>query len=130
MFENLAAVLRPGGQLAFDCGGHGNIAWVHAAIETLAGDLPQVWNFATAEDTAARLTAAGFVDVDAELLPDPAVFLDDMDLRRYLETLVLPAHLDRLPADERAGFVQAVADRLPAATVDYVRLIVRARRAG
>src|SRR5690242_8759650 len=35
LFANLAAVLRPGGRLATECGGAGNIASVSAAIEAV-----------------------------------------------------------------------------------------------
>ena len=51
--------------------------------------------------------------------------------REYLRTVVLGAHLERLPTDaERDAFVDAVADRLPDATIDYVRLNILATRAG
>jgi trans-aconitate 2-methyltransferase len=127
LFRNLAAVLRPGGQLVFECGGAGNLAAVHRAIETVLDDLPDVWNFAGTDTTAARLEAAGFTDAEVALMPDPARFDDPETLHRHLETVVLGAHLDRLHADERAAFVRAVADHLPEPVVDYVRLTVTAR---
>ncbi|AEH09560.1 MULTISPECIES: class I SAM-dependent methyltransferase [Protofrankia] len=130
LFDNLAAVLAPGGQLVFECGGHGNIANVIRAIDNLVDDVPDVWNFADVAGTDALLRAAGFVDTEVTLVADPAVFPDDDLLLRYLETVVLGAHLDRLPLDERAAFTRAVAERLPAPVVDYVRLTVRAVRGG
>ncbi|MBL7497420.1 methyltransferase domain-containing protein [Frankia sp. CNm7] len=130
LFANLAAVLRPGGQLVFDCGGHGNIAAVEAVIGKLVTDRPAVWPFATAQETAARLTAAGFVDVVTSLDPDPTRIDDPDVLRSFLETIILGADLLRLPEDERAGFVHAVAERLPEPVIDYVRLTGSARRAG
>jgi trans-aconitate 2-methyltransferase len=129
LFGNLAAVLRPGGQLVFECGGAGNIAAVTRAVEAVLGDLPDVWNFADADTTAAHLEAAGFTDTEVALMPDPARFDDPETLHRYLETVVLGAHLDRLHADERAAFARAVADHLPEPVVDYVRLTVTARLA-
>ncbi|OHV36445.1 MULTISPECIES: class I SAM-dependent methyltransferase [Pseudofrankia] len=130
LFKNLAAVLRPGGQLVFDCGGHGNIAAVERVVGELVPDRPVVWPFATAEETADRLGATGFVDVETSLDPDPTR-LDDPDiLRRFLETILLGSDLDRLPIDERAGFVNTVAERLPEPVIDYVRLTGTARRAG
>ncbi len=121
-------MLAPGGQLVFECGGHGNIANVSRAIDSLVDDVPDVWNFADVAGTRARLRAAGFVDAEVALVADPAVFPDDDLLLRYLETVVLGSHLDRLPLDERAAFTRAVAERLPEPVVDYVRLTVRAVR--
>ncbi len=129
LFGHLAQILRPGGQLVFECGGAGNIAAVNRALERVIGDLPSVWNFADADTTAAHLDAAGFVGVEVALVPDPARFDDPETLHRYLETVVLGAHLDRLHADERDAFVRAVADHLPEPVVDHVRLTVTARRA-
>jgi trans-aconitate 2-methyltransferase len=46
-----------------------------------------------------------------------------------MATVVLGAHLQRLPEADRAPFVRAVIDRLREPVVDYVRLEIRARRA-
>jgi trans-aconitate 2-methyltransferase len=128
LFRNLAAVLRPGGQFVFDCGGHGNIAAVERAIGELVPDRAPVWPFASAEETAARLRSAGFVDVLTSLDPDPTRLDDPGTLRLFLETIILGADLDRLSAEEHAGFVDAVAKRLPEPVIDYVRLTGTARR--
>ncbi|MCK9926851.1 methyltransferase domain-containing protein [Frankia sp. Mgl5] len=129
VFDNLAAILRPGGRLSVDCGGHGNIASVQAALAAVLGEVPQVWNFAAPAETERRLAAAGFVDIEARLRAETAQFDGPAALHDYLETVVLGAHLVRLGADERAAFVRAVAERLPRPAVDYVRLEVHARRA-
>lgn len=128
LFANLAAVLRPGGQFVFDCGGANNVAAVDRAVRDVLDDVPEVWNFAGARDTERRLLAAGFTDVAATLVADPLRIDDTETLHRYLETVVLGSHLDRLRIDERAAFVRAVADKLPEPIVDYVRLTVSARR--
>jgi trans-aconitate 2-methyltransferase len=130
LFSQLAAVLKAGGQLVFECAGFGDSAWVNAALDTLVDDIPDVWNLATAEETARRLAAAGFVDAEVALVPESARFDDPDALHRYLETVVLRAHLRRLRMDERDALVRAVAERLPEPVVDHVRLTVRARRAG
>nr|MDT0663626.1 class I SAM-dependent methyltransferase [Micromonospora sp. DSM 115978] len=150
LFANLAAVVRPGGQLVFECGGTNNIANVERALRNVLGEIPDVWNFAGTEQTHQRLVQAGFTDVDVALVADPAWFEGNVSsgdastcnsgdgngdgnshelLLRYLETVVLGAHLDRLAVDERAAFVRAVADNLSAPVIDYVRLTVSARRA-
>ncbi|WP_242419140.1 trans-aconitate 2-methyltransferase, partial [Frankia sp. CpI1-P] len=58
VFRNLAAVMRPGAQLAFECGGQGNVASIVHAINEVLPDAPRIWNFAGVEDTTRRLLAA------------------------------------------------------------------------
>ena len=128
LFRNLASVLRPGGQFVADCGGEGNVARIASAIDDVFGESPAIWNFAGAEDTARRLEDAGFTDIEVALVPDPCRLEPGEQFETYLATLVLGAHLDRVPEQERAGFVQAVVERLPEPVVDYVRLTFRATR--
>lgn len=128
LFANLAAVLRPGGRMATDCGGAGNIAQVSAAVDAVLGAQPSPWNFAGVDETRRRLEVAGFTELDVRLTPDPARFRDRAELVEYLHTVVLGGQLDRLPAAEHRDFVDAVADRLPEPVVDYVRLEITATR--
>jgi len=130
LFRNLAVVLRPGGRLVAQCGGDGNIASVRAALATIGDGWLGPANFATAEATRDRLLAAGFVDVETWLNPEQAPLAPGEPLETFLATVVLGAHLERLPPDERAGFVHQVASRLPAAEIDYVRLNITALRGG
>jgi trans-aconitate 2-methyltransferase len=130
LFANLAAVLRAGGRLVAQCGGVGNVASVHAAAAELMGDGWQgPWNFATPEQTAARLEAAGFVDVETWLHEEPTPIEPGEPMETFLRTVILRNHLERMPEAERAGFVTRVAERLPSSTIDYVRLNILARRA-
>ena len=71
LFGHLAAVLRPGGVLAAECGGEGNIASVMAILTEL-GHESDTWRFKGVDDTLARLEAAGFTDLDVSLVPLPA----------------------------------------------------------
>ncbi|MEV5751199.1 class I SAM-dependent methyltransferase [Actinoallomurus sp. NPDC052308] len=130
LFANIARALRPGAPFAADCGGHGNVARVRAALAKVTGEEPQTWNFAGAEETRRRLEAAGFTDVEVTLVPDPARLEAGEQFESYLTTVVLGAQLDRLPAAEHRDFVRAVAAELPEPVVDYVRLEFSARRAG
>ena len=50
------------------------------------------------------------------------------DLREYLGTVVLGSHLERIPEDRRAAFVEAVRAELPEPAIDYVRLNLIARK--
>jgi trans-aconitate 2-methyltransferase len=129
LFANVAAHLRPGGQFVAECGGQGNVASVSAAVREVLGEFPDVWHFAGIDDTTRRLETAGFTDVDVALVPYPARLEPGEQLRSYLGTVVLGAHLDRLPPDRHRPFVQAVAAKLPEPVVDYVRLQFSARRA-
>ena len=76
-----------------------------------------------------RLEAAGFVDVETWLNPEPTPIEPGEPLETYLATVVLGAHLERLPEADRAAFVHEVARRLPRPEIDYVRLNILATRA-
>lgn len=129
LFARVREALVPGGRLEAQCGGEGNIARVEATIAGLAkGDpwrehfsrWPGPWNFASPAETATRLEAAGFRDVSC-WLEDWPVRSDDP--RTLLEKVILGAHLERLPADLRGRFTDAVFDSLAEPVVyDYVRL--------
>jgi trans-aconitate 2-methyltransferase len=128
LFANLARHLRPGGQFVAECGGQGNVAKIAAAVEDTHGPVPSTWHFAGIDDTRERLERAGFTDIEVQLRPDPARLEPGEQLESYLATVVLGAHLDRLPAEQHEDFVRGVAKRLPEPVVDYVRLEFRARR--
>jgi len=129
LFANLAAVLRPGGQLAAQCGGAGNIASIEAALRAMGEDLAGRKHFATVEATRARLAAAGFTDIGCWLHDEPTP-LSHADLEPYLEAICLGDHVEEMSDDERQRFVHEVAARMPAPVIDYVRLNIRARRTG
>jgi trans-aconitate 2-methyltransferase len=130
LFANIAQALRPAARFAADCGGKGNVAAVRAAVEDVLGGPTDIWHFAGAEETRARLERAGFTDVEAALVPDPARLEPGAQFHSYLRTVVLGAHLDRIPPAEHEAFVAAVAERLGEPVVDYVRLVFSAKRAG
>jgi trans-aconitate 2-methyltransferase len=128
MFANLVAVLRPGGRLAAQCGGAGNIARIQAILATIGDGWLGPVHFETAEATADRLHVAGFTDVVCRLTPRPTPFDAGDAFETYLATVVLGAHLERLPTGDRAGFVREVATRLDGPWIDYVRLDIDAVR--
>jgi trans-aconitate 2-methyltransferase len=128
VFRNLARVLRPGGRLVAQYGGGENIARVRAAIRDAGDPWAGPWTFATPEETRRRLEAAGFRDVEAWLHDEPTPIEPGEPLRAYLRTVILGAHLDRMPERERDAFVDSVAARLPDGVIDYVRLNVLATR--
>ncbi|MGH2863203.1 MAG: class I SAM-dependent methyltransferase [Solirubrobacteraceae bacterium] len=137
LFAALAAALRPGGQLVAQCGGFGNIDAFRVLADEVArsgefapyfSDWKGPWNYARADITAERLTAAGFVDVETWLEPKPTTLADP---ESFVRTVLVVRHLDLLPEELHQSFVRAVLARAGTPlTLDYVRLNMVARRAG
>ncbi len=130
LFARLFAALKSGGRLAAQCGGAGNIANVQVAIDAV--DDPAFrgwagpWNYATPEQTRARLERVGFTDVWTWLQPWP---VEPADPHEYFTTVILGSHLERLPGDEQAPFVDAVLKQMgDPVRANYVRLNILARR--
>jgi trans-aconitate 2-methyltransferase len=128
LFANLAAVLPEDGRLVAQCGGSGNIASIQAVLATIGDGWLGDVHFETPEATARRLAAAGFVDIETWLQPEPTRFERGEPFETYLRTVVLGSHVARLPPSERDAFVSEVAGRLGNPVIDYVRLNITARR--
>jgi trans-aconitate 2-methyltransferase len=133
LFERLRGVLRPGGQLAAQCGGRGNIdilrGRAHAVCarpayaEHFAG-WRAPWNYAGPEETTARLLAAGFSSAECRLMPAPR---EPEQPREFLSTIVLGPHVQRLPPALREPFMDEVMAELgEPVVVDYIRLNIDA----
>jgi trans-aconitate 2-methyltransferase len=128
LFSQLRRALVPGGRLEAQCGGEGNIARVEETVADLSehdpwrsylAGWPGPWNFASPGESQGRLEAAGFSEVSCWLEDWP---VRPQEPRTYLE-MILGAHLERLPADLRAGFADAVFAALAEPVVyEYVRL--------
>ena len=83
-------------------------------------DMEVMWNFATAEDTAAKLENAGFTDVKCSLEPKDVT---PEDARAFVTTVTLGPHLSKLPEGKREAFVDGVMEESADPLVlDYVRL--------
>ncbi len=135
LFARVHDALVPGAKFVAQCGGEGNIASVTRVLNEVGNSEPFAaflggWQgasyFATPEATAARLLRAGF-DVERCWLREHPVTPERP--REYLETVILGAHLERLPAGLRDEFVDRVLGELPdRPTLDYVRLNIVAQR--
>jgi trans-aconitate 2-methyltransferase len=128
LYRHLAAVIRPGGHLVAQYGGGANTASVRRVIATIGDGWTGDVFFAWPDETRAWVEAAGFVDANVWLHDEPTRFEPGEPFKTFLRTVILGAHLARLPEEEREPFVDAVAARLPDAEIDYVRLNVTARR--
>jgi trans-aconitate 2-methyltransferase len=128
LFANLAAVLKPGGQLDAQCGGAGNAAELANVVRELGYDLEEDKVFAGPLETRERLERAGVTDVETWLHPEPTPIPRE-DLELYLQTVCLGSVIRRVPPEGRDALLAAAADRLPGGVIDYVRLNIRARRA-
>jgi trans-aconitate 2-methyltransferase len=135
LFARVHDALRPGAQFVAQCGGEGNIAKLVAIVRRASDEEPFApsfagwpgpWNYAGADETRVRLERAGF-EVDRVWLQPWPVEVDD--LRTFLETVNLGAHLERLPPELRTPFVDRVhAEASADPVLDYVRLNIIAHR--
>ncbi len=136
LFASLRRALRPGGRLAAQNGGAGNIARLKKSSAEVAGREPYAahfegfgtpWNYAGAEETEARLRRAGFQQVKCWLQPwdvaPPAP-------AEFLRTVCLGPHVDRLPEELRDAYIAdvLVLEEEPL-VLGYVRLNIDARAA-
>ncbi|HEX2016702.1 MAG TPA: methyltransferase domain-containing protein [Solirubrobacteraceae bacterium] len=133
LFTRLRRALVDGGRLVAQCGGEGNIATVRSAVESLAAKPPYQshlggwegpWRFAGATETEQLLAEAGFARARCWLTLAPVT---PEDPAQFLTTMILGAHLDRLPRELGDRFVANVLARLAVpVTIDYVRLNIDA----
>jgi trans-aconitate 2-methyltransferase len=137
LFERLALALKPGGRLVAQCGGKGNIDSFRRLADEVAAQEPFAehmagfagpWNYASPEDTEARLAAAGFDEIRCWLQPWPVAPDDPLE---YVTTVCLGNHLEALPEALRAPFAEEVVRRSgDPLTLEYVRLNIDAIAGG
>ncbi len=136
LFRRLRAVLKPGGRLVAQCGGHGNVAELGLAIAAVTAR-PEfaphlthgkgIWNFAGPAETEARLREAGFTDVRCWLQPKPVLPARPLE---FVSTATLGPILDQLPEEKRQPFAEAVLEASAQPLVlNYIRLNLEATAA-
>lgn len=134
----VARVLRPGGRLAAEWGGHGNVAAVRVALRAAldAGGLDDVavpaWWFPTRDEASQVLSCAGLVVDHTQLVPRPTHVPGGASawLRTFVGALepVCAGRFDAVVADAAARVEAVLADRDGAFSADYVRVRVLAHR--
>lgn len=142
LFRALYRALRPGGVLVAQCGGGNNLARVLRRLDAILrepeispyfANVSEPWFYATAEDTAERLHAAGFVDVRTSLEPAPTAFADREQFRRFCDRVILGQRLGPLTDSALRTsvvdrIVEAAAHDDPPFVLDYERLNMQGRR--
>jgi trans-aconitate 2-methyltransferase len=142
LFAGILQTLRSGGRLHAQCGGGPNLKRAHQLATRVMHappfapfftDWPGPWEFADAETTANRLSAAGFVDIDTSLEAAPTTLASEADYREFVTTVIYHPHLERLPSPElKQSFINRVtalsAADDPPFTLDYWRLNMTARK--
>jgi trans-aconitate methyltransferase len=142
LFAGIWRALRSGGRLHAQCGGGPNLKRAHRLAEEVMHrdpftpfftNWPGPWEFADTDTTAARLKAAGFIDIDTSLEETPTTLASEEDYREFVTTVIYHPHLERLPS---AALRQEFLDRVtalsasddPPFTLDYWRLNMSARK--
>ncbi len=133
LFSRIRAALRPGGRFAAQCGGAGNIDRLRRNSAEICRRDPfapyfegfqEPWNYADAEESEERLRAAGFIEVRCWLQPWT---ISPPEPAEFLRTVCLGHQVDRLPAELREPFIEAVLAAEPSPLeMDYVRLNIEA----
>ncbi len=134
------AALVPGGRLAVEFGGFGNIAAIRTALAAVLVDhgydaIRSDQFYPRPEQYTEVLTNAGFVDINAELIARPTPLSDGIVawLRTFrsglLDTLNVPQkQRDEIFAETAELLAPALLDSSGGWWADYVRIRVNARR--
>jgi trans-aconitate methyltransferase len=142
LFRNLYRALRPGGWLIAQCGGGRNLERLLARVATLTerppyngylAKLPRIWEFSDAETAFSRLGGAGFAQVETGLEEAPTKFETAHEYQRFVESVILHRHLERLPNPElRQVFLAEITSQAakddPPYLLDYWRLNLQGRK--
>jgi trans-aconitate 2-methyltransferase len=136
LFRAIRGWLRPGGMLAAQFGGKGNVQDVVDAIVGASSREPfaehlrgfeHPWMFPSLEEEAERLERAGFVDVRCEREDRWFKFGDPREFQRMVG---LAVHLDRLPRELHEQFLDTVlAGIADPSKVHLIRTNIHALRA-
>jgi len=122
VWRHFFTALKPGGRIATDCGGFGNLAKTLALVPQINEEIKfPNWYYANVSSTEQLLKEAGFVDIQVSLRPHPTPLPDKKTLATYLQTLVF--------REWDANQITNMSDLLTDNTLDYVRLEVRANKA-
>lgn len=125
--------LKPGGRFVGEMGGAGNLARLRQALDAELverGFGPPTYAanwYPTSDEFAAVYEAAGFQEIEAELIERPTTL--EHGVAAWVTTF-RAGWLDRagVPLDQRAAIAAAVAERVGSDLADYVRLRFHMRK--
>lgn len=123
VIDGVWRALKPNGRFVAECGGHGNVAKIVAALYAalkrrgIDGDAVNPWYFPTLEDYRARLESRGFDVISIALLPRPTPLPGDVT--GWLETFA-ESFSRSLPEQEQPAFIEEVREALRPALCDLV----------
>jgi trans-aconitate methyltransferase len=133
--EGVFRSLKPGGRFVAECGGFGNIAAIRTGIRAVLAlhgyALPakDCQFYATADEYAGLLAQAGFVEIDARLIPRQTPLPTGMvgwltTFRQgFLDAMDVPHHAQPALREEIAAFLTPIlCDTQGNWMADYVRL--------
>ncbi len=126
LYRHLAEVVRPDGRLVAQYGGAGNTASVRAVLATIGDGWTGDVFFAEPDETRGWLADAGWEDIEAWLQPEPTRFEPGEPFKAFLRTVILGAHLARLP-EGGPGCVRRRGCGAPARRRDRLRATERHR---
>lgn len=141
LFLHLHGLLVPGGWLEAQCGGGPNVAHLRARADALVAtpkyapyfkDFREPWTFENADEAAATLRRAGFVNVETSVEAAPTILDDAAHYDEFVRNIVLRQHLENLPTPElRSDFMARLTEQAakddPPFLLDYWRLNLRGR---
>jgi len=141
LFLNLREALVPGGWLEAQCGGGPNVAKARARARELAStpqfapylaNFREPWLFEDADQAAATLSRAGFIDIETSVEPKLTVLDDAQHYDEFVRNIIFHRQLEQLPtAKDRDAFmarlIELSAKDDPPFSLDYWRLNLRGR---
>ena len=142
VFTNFFSLLKNGGELLIQCGGHGNLSGTIAILDKIISDnnlymvhfegWKKPWNFAGPQDTERLLHKAGFTKASAHLSEEPVSFANRESFSEYVGTVVIWPFLSRLPSSLQGKFLEAYLDDCERSPdkwkLNYVRLNIAAEK--
>ena len=142
LFRSLHRVLKPKGKIIAQCGGGPNLERLRDRAARVLQEKPEYaerfdnfsepWYYATPEQTTGRLKRLGFVDAEAWLQSTPTTIPDTARYREFLRTVILRAHMAKLPPDGQDFLLDRMTelaqDDDPPFTLDYWRLNIDAQK--
>jgi trans-aconitate 2-methyltransferase len=143
LFRDLHDLLVPDGRMEAQCGGGPNVVRLRERANSLMASpkfarffvgFREPWLFQNAEQAAAALKRAGFIDIETSVESAPTVLDNAEHFREFVPNIIFRRHLQNLPNENlRTEFIenltrQAAKDD-PPFLLDYWRLNLRGRAA-